>query len=162
MRLPMTAATNTPTSLHSSSIDIATVESVAFRVGLWTPRSSQRRICLPVDPETVADAIREIESHGNQAALGDSGMAIGAYQQHPAFFWMWFEKPAVRATWDEVFRLACLNFIDAMLKAYPDIDADDIALVYHLHGYVRRATPDDWNDGAKYVDDFRRAYGEPD
>lgn len=117
---------------------------------------------MPVDPNKVADAIRTIESNGNQATLGDSGMALGAYQQHPGFYWMWAdEKPAPHATWDEMFRLGCLNFINAMLKAYPDIDADDIALVYHLHGYVRRATPDDWNQGAHYVDRFRGAYGEP-
>ena len=97
-----------------------------------------------IDPKAVCHAIMMVESNGQHNALGDEGRALGPFQFHPEAFWDWMLRPEPGCTWADWFYRAALRFVVSMYNRYPDIEAREIAVVFHQHCYVRRATEHDF------------------
>ena len=97
-----------------------------------------------VDLDKLVQAIRKIESNGVTNAIGDSGQALGAFQMHPAAFWEWSGEPEEGMTWDEWFADAVHYFFEKLFEKFPDMPADEAAVVYHRHCLIMRATPEDF------------------
>lgn len=98
--------------------------------------------------------IAAIESRGNPEAWGDDGMACGRWQEHPCFVQQWIGQVtwSVRATWDDVFQAALLNFFDR--ASCHGISGLDAAIGFHLHGQPVRASEQDRIDAAEYAARF--------
>ena len=114
---------------------------------------------MAIDIQRVAQAIREIESGDKGVtALGDSGCALGQFQFHPEAFYDWCTRPRPGETWEDWFQDTIEHFIDAMANTFLDIQPDEIAVVFHQHCYIRRASLADWSKD-DYAMRFRKAYG---
>jgi hypothetical protein len=110
------------------------------------------------DPATVAEALLQIESGGNQAALGDLGRALGPWQFHPEAFWDWAVDPRRGETWISWFRRAAENFLDTWQREFAGT-AEEAAVVYHRHCALVRASAADYA-ADDYLHRFRAAYAK--
>lgn len=84
--------------------------------------------------------LAKTESDGKPEAWGDHGFACGAWQWHPSAFIAWHpeahEFGARERSWNWAFEQAVRKFFRAALMACPAATDLDIAMAFHLHGYV--------------------------
>jgi len=105
--------------------------------------------------EEWASALAEIESRNNPHAWGDSGLACGRWQMHPAFYHDWFLSTlGVEDSWDTVFSRALERFY----QHYTERDPSPVraAMIFHLgaHAVIDLHR---WDD--EYERRFRAAAG---
>lgn len=112
-----------------------------------------------IDVARIAAAIRMIESNGVDNAIGDDGQALGPYQQHPAFFWQWADRPSVTTKWADWFHQATTTFLSLWADTYPTGGPIEAAIVYHRHGFIRPADPTDYT-ADDYAHRFTVAYSK--
>lgn len=105
-------------------------------------------------------ALAAIESGNDPHAWGDEGLAAGRWQMHPAFVQQWIGHVIwrVRASWNDIFQAALLEFYDkAAARGVSDVDA---AIGFHLHGQAVAATAEDRRQAARYAARFEAAARE--
>ena len=81
--------------------------------------------------ERFAQALALTESNDDPKAWGDSGLACGRWQMHPAFYHDWMPSMvAVRESWDAVFRGALKRFWQHHFQG--PTDRTRLAMIFHL------------------------------
>jgi hypothetical protein len=106
-------------------------------------------------PAQFQAALAITESGDNPEAWGDQGLAMGAWQVHPA--WLWDQirsfqiKPAVRSSWNSWVE----TYIEAFFHKYADLGTPtEIAMHFHL-GHASEPGDVDWD--AEYASRFEAA-----
>jgi hypothetical protein len=100
-----------------------------------------------IEEERFIKILSRCESNDNPQAWGDSGRAVGRFQQHPSFYASWAPKPSDfggrERSWDWCFEFAARRFFRAARAAQKDAGLAEIAMALHLHGQLRW---DGWDD----------------
>lgn len=78
-----------------------------------------------------AEVLAKTESDNNWRATGDTGLAFGRWQMHPAFFFDYFPgRPGVEESWDTWFGKALVAFYTRRMKIHGD--ERKAAMEFHL------------------------------
>jgi len=92
------------------------------------------------DEDRFIKILALVESDDYPLAWGDSGFAVGRYQQHPRFYCDWGPKKDyfgnVERSWDWCFEHAARRFFRQARIVSPGATLSKIAMAYHLHGAV--------------------------
>lgn len=89
-----------------------------------------------------------VESDNRPLRWGDSGRAIGRFQDHPSYYARWGPTEAdfggVERSWDWCFEFAARNFFAAARAHSPGKTLAEIGMARHLHGQLR------WDGGDEF------------
>lgn len=90
------------------------------------------------DEDRFIKILADVESHDCATVWGDSGFAVGRYQQHSRFYRDWGPRPddfgKQERSWDWCFELAARRFFRQARIAKKGVTLVQIAMAYHLHG----------------------------